>query len=105
MKRIRVHHYERDGLLWRPHIEIEPGVFRIVQEVAQPTGQEAFVASVEREVLFSGPRGTGKTRSLSHTFLAHLGAGYGNAWRGVLLRRHLTGFTTLEDMLRDVIIP
>jgi hypothetical protein len=50
--------------------------------------QEAFLLlSNVQEVLYSGPRGSGKSLALLMSFLMHVNCGYGSAWRGLLLRR------------------
>jgi hypothetical protein len=105
LHRVRADEFHRRGNLWVPLIRTENGELKEVQAVAQPGGQEAFIAMTEREGLFAGPRGTGKTQMLGTTFLQYVGSGYGAAWKGIMLRESLTGFTEVERLLQDLILP
>lgn len=54
---------------------------------ASPIIRSAYNHGSGSEVLFEGPRGTGKTTRLFQDFVEHVGQGWGSAWRGVLFRR------------------
>lgn len=62
----------------------------------QPGSAEAFLCSTVPEVLYTGPRGSGKTDSLLMSFAQHVEHGYGAEWRGVLFRR---SFPELGDVI------
>jgi hypothetical protein len=50
--------------------------------------QEVFLLlSNIGEVLYSGPRGSGKSLALLMSFLMHVNMGYGPHWKGLILRR------------------
>lgn len=52
-----------------------------------PGSQYAFMTCPVPEILFDGTRGNGKTITLLANFAQHVGKGYGEEWRGLLLRK------------------
>jgi hypothetical protein len=102
--RVRAHHFQLRDNEYVPFIETDAAdAYRQVALVAQPGSQEAFLAAPEREVLLSGPRGTGKTLSLLVDFFAEVGAGWGGNWKGILIRQSMTGFPEIRSLCTKVI--
>jgi hypothetical protein len=101
MQRVRVHDYKQIGAEWAPFLHDG----RQVQMAALPGAQECWLALPEQEGLFSGPRGTGKTLLNSGTFLQHVGAGYGTAWKGIWLRHSMTAHIEAIALLKDILLP
>ena len=63
---------------------------RLIADAAwapQPGGQVQGITCPAFEVLFEGPRGTGKSELLLMAFGQHVGHGFGQHWRGVLFRQ------------------
>jgi len=58
-------------VIWEPH----------------PGSQTLFLTCPFDEVLYHGTRGPGKSDSLIMDFAQEVGAGYGEAWRGILFRQ------------------
>ena len=69
-----------------PYVEIN-GLLRKVAFAALPGSQAAFLADPTLEVLYEGPRGTGKTKSVLADFCQHVGQGFGAEWKGLIVRR------------------
>lgn len=63
---------------------------------AQPGSCEAYLSCPIPEVLYTGPRGNGKTDSLLMDFAQHVGKGWGANWKGVIVRRT---FPELHDII------
>ena len=61
-----------------------------------PGSQAAAVSCPCNEILYEGSRGPGKTDSQVMFFRSHVGKGYGNHWRGVILDRQ---YSSLEDLI------
>jgi len=61
-----------------------------------PGSQVDFLACNIRECLYHGSRGGGKTDCLIMAFCQHVGKGYGENWRGLIIREH---FKNLEDVI------
>lgn len=62
----------------------------------QPGSQWLFLTSPIYETLFTGTRGRGSTDGLLMDFAQHVGEGYGEHWRGILLRHE---YKPLEDVV------
>jgi hypothetical protein len=101
MQRVHVSSYRKIGPEWCPFLADG----RQVSLVAQPSAQEAFLAMLEQEGLFSGPRGTGKTLTAAMCFLQHVGQGYGPSWKGLWLRHSMTGHVEAKALLEAAILP
>ena len=104
MQRVRVHRFEQRGNEWVPFVKVN-GVLRQVHLAPQGLGSEAFVGMKEREGLYSGPRGIGKTRTQAMTFIQHVGRGFGSSWKGIWIRPSRSGFTEVKAQLEQTIIP
>jgi hypothetical protein len=101
--RVRTHSYHQSGNQWRTLIEVLPGELREVFVAMQPGGAEAFLQMPEREGLYSGPRGPGKSLALCLCHLMHVGMGWGAGWRGILIRQTMGAHTELKNLLEQVI--
>ena len=104
MQRVRVHSFRQIGNEWVPFVKVN-GVLRQVHLAPQGLGSEAFVSMKEREGLYSGPRGIGKTRTQAMTFIQHVGRGFGTSWKGIWIRPSRSGFTEVKAQLEQTIIP
>jgi len=67
-----------------------------IEWAPQPGSQEAFLSCPIPEALYEGTRGPGKTDALIMDFLQHVGAGYGEEWRGIIFRRT---YPELQDII------
>lgn len=74
-------HYEGEPLVWAP----------------LPGAQQEYLDCPVKEALLEGTRGGGKTTTSLMDFLQGVGQGYGNNWRGLILRRHTTEFQHLVE--------
>lgn len=101
LDRVHVDQFRRENGVWTPYLKDG----RQVHSVAQPGAQEAFLAMLEREGLFAGPRGSGKTKTLIECFAQFIGHGYGEALKGIVLRASLNGFDEFMALCRDLFIP
>jgi hypothetical protein len=104
MQRIRIHSFHQVGHEWVPFIKVN-GVLRQVHLAPQGLGQEAFIACKERECLYSGPRGIGKTRAQAMTALQHVGRGYGSSFKIIWIRPSRSGFAEVKSQLEQTIVP
>jgi hypothetical protein len=86
-------------LEWRKEGEVVKAYYdgRPVVWSPQPGSQRAFLACPVFEVLYEGPRGTGKTDTLIIDFVQHVGQGFGPEWRGVLFRKT---YKQLDDVVQ-----
>jgi hypothetical protein len=104
MQRVRVHSFHQVGNEWVPFVKVN-GVLRQVHLAPQGLGSEAFVSMKEREGLYSGPRGIGKTRTQAMTFTQHVGRGFGSSWKGIWIRPSRSGFTEVKAQLEQTLFP
>ena len=95
MQRIHVDHFKLSNGLYVPFLEDG----REVLLCPQPGAQEAFLAAPEKEVCLAGPRGPGKTIIMLADYLQDVGAGWGQAWKGIVFRRSMTGFAELLSLI------
>lgn len=72
------------------------GQKKAVAWAPQPGSQEAFLSCPVFEVLYHGNRGPGKTDGLLMDYAQHVGAGWGQEWRGIIFRR---AYPELEDII------
>jgi hypothetical protein len=103
VQRVHVDQFKAaDGRKPMSFIRCDDGSLREVPLAPQSGSQEAFFSCLEREALLCGPRGTGKSLTLIMTFLAQIGL-WGAAWKGIVIRRNMTGFQEFKDLLREYI--
>lgn len=62
----------------------------------QEGSQQMFMTCPIHECLYEGTRGPGKTDALIMSFCQHVGKGYGQHWRGLIIREL---FKNLEDVI------
>ena len=62
----------------------------------QPGSQVYFLNAPVFECLYEGTRGPGKTDALLMDFAQYVGRGFGQAWRGILFRKH---YPDLEEVI------
>lgn len=105
MQRIRVHSFQQIGNEWHPFVKMPDGTLRQAHLAPQGLGSEAFVGMKEREGLYSGPRGIGKTRTQAMTFIQHIGRGFGSSWKGIWIRPSRSGFTEVKAQLEQTLFP
>ena len=99
MQRVHVDHFKLSNGLYVPFLEDG----REVLLCPQPGAQEAFLAAPEKEVCLAGPRGPGKTIIMLADYLQDIGAGWGQAWKGIVFRRSMTGFAELKSLAEQYI--
>lgn len=61
-----------------------------------PGSQQIVLTCPLEELLYEGTRGPGKTDTMLMDYAQHIGAGYGDYWRGVIFRRE---YKHLEDII------
>lgn len=78
-------------------IDPSTGEEKVVVWAPQPGSQEAFLACTESEVLFAGTRaGCGKSDALLMAYMQHVGQGWNEAWKGIIIRQT---FPQLREMI------
>jgi Phage terminase large subunit len=105
MHRVRTNHFKLLSGQYVPHLapDQDRPDGRQVYLCAQPGSGEAVLSAPETEVCHSGPRGPGKTLTALADFLQDVGVGWGAAWKGIFLRRSLTGFDDFRTMANQYI--
>jgi hypothetical protein len=76
-----------DAGVYVPFVDVGDGVLQQVAFAPQPGSQEIFLKVSETECLYEGTRGNGKSVAMLLDFVANVNQGYGDAWRGIILRR------------------
>ena len=72
--------------VWTPFVDDGDGGLREVTWACVSPSQEAFLKCPELEVIYTGPKGTGKSEALLMDFFQNVGRGFGSAYSGLLLR-------------------
>lgn len=99
---------------YEPFVEDDDGNLIQVAWAPMPGSQEAFLKIAgfvdqsgrqkANEVLYHGPRGTGKTEALIASFIInYVGKGYGTAAKGVLIRRTMPQMGEANRLATDLI--
>ncbi len=83
---------------WRAFVIDEKGKETLSTWAPQPGSQDAFIDCRDNvfECIYEGTRGPGKTIALLFDFAQETGKGYGQLWRGLLMRR---SYPELEDVI------
>lgn len=69
---------------------------KIIAWAPQPGSAETYLSCTVPEVLFTGPRGSGKTDSFLMDFAQHCETGFGQDWHGIIFRRT---YPELDDII------